>query len=93
MAEPKEAHLHRAADVLYLSLGAPRDDEGEDCPDGVVLRYGMNDDLPSGVTVIGYSFFGWAENRLQLAEIVANHLSVKTGDVISLIEEAEKESR
>ena len=84
------ADLHRAADVLYLSLGLPRDDEGEDRPNGIVLRYGISDDVPSGVTVIGYNQFGWSKDVRGLAEIVALHLSIAPSVVMESIELAEK---
>ncbi len=86
------AGYDKGADVLYLSLGRPRDDEGEDRPGGVVLRFDINDGEPSGVTVIGYSGNAWATNRQQLAEIVGNHLSVDPSEVIEAIRSAERKS-
>jgi hypothetical protein len=59
-----KAEFDRRADVLYLSLGQPRPDEGEDKDQGIVLRFGVPDDKPSGVTVVGYVEFGWSKKSL-----------------------------
>jgi hypothetical protein len=83
------AGYDRGADILYLSLGNPRDDEGEDRPFGVVLRYDIKDEKPSGVTVIGYIDNGWRDKLQDLAIIVGNHLSVNPSEVITSINTAE----
>jgi uncharacterized protein YuzE len=41
------------ADVLYLSLGAPRAAEGVDVGEGVVLRYDPEQREVVGLTVVG----------------------------------------
>jgi len=41
------------ADVLYLSLGAPRAAEGVDVGEGVVLRYDPEQREVIGLTVVG----------------------------------------
>ena len=42
------------ADVLYLSIGAPRAAVGIDIGDGLVLRYDENHREVVGLTVIGF---------------------------------------
>ena len=86
------AGYDKGADVLYLSLGNPREDEGEDRPFGVVLRFDANDEKPSGVTVIGYVDNGWANNLQKLAEIVSEHLSVSPSEIIDTIRAVERKS-
>ena len=81
-----DAEYDRAADVLYVSLGTPRESEGEDRPAGVVLRYGMDDNRPSGVTVIGFAENGWSRHKIKLAKIVSSHLSVSSSEVRSALE-------
>jgi hypothetical protein len=76
-----EVDYDREADVLYVSLGRPQSDEGEDHPKGIVLRYRIKDNLPSGVTVIGFRHFGWHTERAALAETIAAHLSIDRGEV------------
>jgi hypothetical protein len=83
-----EANFDRRADVLYLSLGKPRDDEGEDGPRGVILRFGADDGHPSGVTVIGYIDNGWPRDIDELAAIASVHLAVRKADVIKAIKGA-----
>lgn len=41
------------ADVLYLSIGAPRPAVGEDIGEGVVLRYDRTANELVGLTVVG----------------------------------------
>jgi hypothetical protein len=88
-ADRLNADFDRSADVLYLALGKPRPDEGEDREGGVVLRFGVPDDRPSGVTIIGYVQSGWSENIGDLAEIVSRHLSVRPADVVEAVRAAE----
>jgi uncharacterized protein YuzE len=42
-----------AADVLYLSVGAPRPGVGIDIGDGVVVRYDEDARAVVGVTIVG----------------------------------------
>ncbi len=41
------------ADVVYLSIGAPRPAYGEETPEGHILRYDLETDEFCGVTLIG----------------------------------------
>lgn len=41
------------ADVLYLSVGAPRAADGIDLGDGLILRYDDERDEVAGLTIIG----------------------------------------
>jgi hypothetical protein len=78
-----EADYDRLSDVLYISLGNPRPDEGEDRPHGVVLRYSIKKGTPSGATVVGYRHYKWNESVQNLSVIIANHLSVSLEDVLT----------
>jgi hypothetical protein len=51
-----------ASDVVYVSLGEPVPDEGEDRPGGIILRYALRDNSPSGVTIVGFARNGWNQN-------------------------------
>jgi hypothetical protein len=66
----------RTSDVLYVSRGKPVPDEGEDYPEGVVLRFAVKDNQPSGVTVIGVRRGGWHNRLNELSVIIARHLKV-----------------
>jgi hypothetical protein len=79
----------RAGDVLYVALGEPRPAEGEDRPNGIVLRYAMEDESPCGVTVIGYKRNGWQKKIARLSEIISAHLSIEPKEIASAIIEAE----
>jgi hypothetical protein len=70
------ADYDRHADVLYLTLGQPVSDEGEDRPRGIVLRFAVKNDTPSGVTVIGFSRNNWPSHVLELSSIVSQHLRI-----------------
>jgi|HubBroStandDraft_6_1064221.scaffolds.fasta_scaffold1126672_1 hypothetical protein len=80
-----EADYDRQSDVLYISLGSPRPDEGEDRSRGVVLRYSMEGGTPSGATVIGYRRYRWNEAVQDISASIANHLSVSSKDVMAAI--------
>jgi uncharacterized protein YuzE len=41
------------SDVLYLHVGKPRDGEGEETPEGHVLRYAPGTSQVIGLTVLG----------------------------------------
>lgn len=80
---------HRA-DVLYVSLGKPVADEGEDQPKGIVLRYSANNNSPTGVTVLGFMYNHWDKHLLGLSKLVAEHLSVDPVEVQMAIERGTK---
>jgi hypothetical protein len=79
------------ADVLYVSLGRPVPDEGEDMPRGVVLRYALKDGNPSGATVIGLRQNQWHRNLSELADIIARHLTIDPIGVAIAIEHEVKD--
>ena len=87
------ADYDSTADVLYLSLYPPEPGEGEDEPDGIVLRYGMTDDAPCGVTIVGYRSNNWPDATRRLAQIVGSHLSMDPRDALRLIEQTVKASK
>ena len=47
------ADYDSASDVLYLHVGEPQEAEGEETPEGHVLRYGSGTQNIVGLTVIG----------------------------------------
>lgn len=78
------------ADVLYVALGYPAADEGEDRPRGVVLRYSVKDNVPTGATIIGFVRNRWDRHIDELSEIVGVHLGVDRTGVLKKLEEATK---
>ena len=85
------ADYDRDNDVMYIVLGAPKDAEGEDAPRGVVYRFSMADNAPSGVTIIGFRRNGWDKNILEISALIAKHLKVRVSDVIAVIERSLKD--
>jgi len=79
------ADFDSSADVLYLTLGSPRPDEVADQIDDVLLRVGIDDDQPSGVTVLGYRADGWPQHSEQLSAIAAAHLRTDSGSILKAI--------
>lgn len=47
------AHYDAGNDVLYLHVGEPREAEGEETPEGHVLRYAPGSQRIVGLTVLG----------------------------------------
>ncbi len=78
LADARPAHLtadyDRRADVLYVRVGDARPAEVEERPDGVLLRFALDDDAPCGVTVMGLHKNRWFEHRADLARSVASFL-------------------
>jgi len=72
-----------ASDVVYVSSSAPVPDEGEQRPNGVVLRYSLRDNAPSGITVVGFAHNGWDQHLATLSEIIGQHLNVDPGAVLT----------
>jgi len=66
----------RHADVLYIALGRPVPDEGEERPQGVILRFALKDGAPTGVTVVGFNHNHWPSRLLELSLLVSQHLHV-----------------
>jgi hypothetical protein len=90
-AAPLRVDFDPASDVVYVSLGEPVPDEGEDRSGGVVLRYALRDDSPSGVTIVGFARNGWDQNLPKLSEIIGQHLNVDPGAVsTAIIREVQK---
>ena len=84
------ADFDSSADVLYLTLGSPRPDEVADQIDDILLRVGIDDDEPSGVTVLGYRADGWPQHSEKLATIAAAHLLTDSGSILKAIAIATK---
>lgn len=80
------------ADVLYVSLGPPEPDEGEDRERGVVLRFAVKDNHPTGVTVVGLRRNQWNDRLAELAQIVAAHLDTDDVPVMFAMERKLKET-
>lgn len=51
------ANYDEANDVLYLSVGEPRKAEGEETPEGHVLRYSPGTDRVIGLTLLSPRHF------------------------------------
>jgi hypothetical protein len=72
-----------ASDVVYVSSGDPMPDEGEDRSNGIVARYSLRDNSPSGVTIVGFVHNGWDQHLAKLSKIIGQHLNVDPGAVLS----------
>ncbi|MED0688006.1 MULTISPECIES: DUF2283 domain-containing protein [Anoxybacillus] len=55
MKEPVKIHYDEECDVLYISFGEPRPSYAEDFEDGVYIRYDMETDALTGVTILDFS--------------------------------------
>lgn len=49
-----QASYDKAADVLYLSLGAPQQADTDEVRPGLLIRYSWRDGRPCGATIIDY---------------------------------------
>jgi hypothetical protein len=83
---PPGVDYDRAADVLYVSLGRPVPDEGEDRPRGIVLRFAVEGDRPTGVTVIGFRRNGWNNDLHSLSKLISRHLTIDSNGVLEVLE-------
>lgn len=83
---PPAVDYDRASDVLYVSLGRPVPDEGEDRPRGIVLRFAVEDDRPTGVTVIGFHRNGWSDELHSLSKLISRHLTIDPNGVFEVLE-------
>jgi hypothetical protein len=81
-ASPRVDFDH-ASDVVYISLGEPLPDEGEDRPGGAILRYALRGNSPSGVTIVGFAHNGWDQHLATLSEIIGQHLNVDPRAVLT----------
>jgi hypothetical protein len=79
------ADYDRNADVLYVHLGAARPAEAEERPAGVLMRFGLDDDAPCGVTVMGVRKNGWLGRRSDLAALVADFLGESEDSIAAAI--------
>lgn len=79
------------ADVLYVSLGHPQASEGEDHPRGIVLRFAVKDNFPSGVTVVGFRSNKWNRDLINLSRLIGAHLGIDPAGVMSAIAGAVKD--
>ena len=71
-------------DVLYIDAGPSQHSFCDPGEDGLLRRYGIEDGLPSGVTVVGFDQV-WATRRTELCEKVAVFLGVAVVDVESAV--------
>jgi hypothetical protein len=85
IAASVQVDFDHASDVVYISSGDPVPDEGEDRPNGVVLRYSLRGNAPSGATVIGFVRNGWNRHLAKLSEIIGGHLNVDPAAVSDAI--------
>jgi|GEM_PF-1816856 len=79
------ADYDRNADVLYVHLGAGRPADVEERPEGVLLRFALDDDAPCGVTVMGVRKNGWLGRRSDLAALVADFLGESEDSIAAAI--------
>lgn len=82
------ADYDRAADVLYISRGNPRPDEGEDFVRGIILRFAMDNSQPSGATVVGFVHNRWRSDIGGLANKLSKHLRAPAPEIEKAIRKA-----
>jgi hypothetical protein len=82
------ADYDRAADVLYVTLATPVPDEGEDAPRGVILRYSMKDNSPTGATVVGLANNNWLTEVDNLSTILSKHMKTNSNEIKEAILDA-----
>ena len=78
------AAYDRHQDVLYVSLGHPRPDYGEESDGGILWRFAEADDAPCGVTVFGFRE-GWAGQEVRLARKIGVFLRADANEVVDAI--------
>ena len=83
---PPLVDYDRLSDVVYVSLGRPMPDEGEDRPYGIILRYALKDNRPVGVTVVGFRRNGWDRKLRELSDIIGRHLTIDPSGVLDALE-------
>jgi len=83
-----KAAYDRMADVLYITLGDPVAAEGDGRLGGIELDYALNDGSPAGATVIGYFRNRWPEKADELVRVIAEHLSVPSGELAAAVKAA-----
>lgn len=88
---PPRVDYDHMSDVLYVSLGKPIPDEGEDQPRGVIFRFAITGGSPSGVTVVGFRHNGWDKNLTGLSDIVGKHLNIDSIGVLRALQNTLKE--
>lgn len=81
MGERVQSNYDDFSDVLYLSLGEPRDCVVVDDEDDVLLREAYDDGSHCGVTVL-WAKAAWSERRAELAKRTADWLGVEPADVL-----------
>lgn len=83
------ADYDSTADVLYVALEPLRPAEGEDGSMGIVYRYAIDNDAPTGVTVIGYRANHWdvGINTHLLATNIGDFLHIHPAEIEKLIEQ------
>jgi hypothetical protein len=92
-AAPLSAGYDRVADVLYVTLGSAIPDVGEDAPRGIILRYSMANDQPTGATVVGLFHNHWDREIDGLAKRLGDHLKASPSDIGEAIRSAVKEDK
>ncbi len=73
------------SDVLYLYKDEPRPALTEDGPDGLMLRFAIEDDAPCGVTILGYRRI-WSQHKERLVTRVSEFLREKKSSARELLD-------
>jgi hypothetical protein len=70
----------RHEDVLYVASGRPTPDYCEEGREGILWRFGLENDQPSGVTVIAFKEI-WSGREERLAGKIATFLRADVQEV------------
>ena len=73
---PIRVDFDAQSDVLYISLGQPVPSDSDSQERGIQYRFAWSDNAPSGVTIMGFKFYGWNNRLSELAEIVGDHIKL-----------------
>ena len=82
-----DAAYDRHADVLYIALGRPRPDYGEEGEEGIIWRFAEADDALCGVTVLGFCDI-WTGREGRLAGMIGAFLRADAARVAQAVEAA-----
>jgi Protein of unknown function (DUF2283) len=80
-----DAAYDRHADVLYIALGRPRPDYGEEGEEGIIRRLAEADEAPCGVTVLGFRDL-WTGREGHLAGRIGAFLRIDAARVAQAVE-------
>lgn len=80
------------ADVMHLVLGEPQMYEGDGLDGGLEIDYAIETGEPCEAKVIGFCRYGWTSHLDELAEVLAERLSIPKDQALEAISDARERS-